>query len=54
MGHDLDVDQTPSMFINGRRMTGSVAWPDLKRVIDYEIDYQKTAKKCGRGLVVRS
>ncbi len=47
MGHDLDVDQTPSMFINGRRMTGSVAWPDLKRVIDYEIEYQKTAKNAG-------
>jgi protein-disulfide isomerase len=47
MGHDLGVDQTPTLFINGRRMTGSVAWPDLKRVIDYEIEYQKTAKNAG-------
>lgn len=46
-GHDLEVDQTPTMFVNGRRMVGTVAWPDLKRVIDYEIEYQKTAKNAG-------
>ena len=28
-------------------MVGSVQWPDLKRVIDYEIEYQKTAKNAG-------
>jgi len=47
MGHALEVDQTPTMFINGRRMMGSVSWPELKRVIDYEIEYQKTAKNAG-------
>lgn len=46
-GHDLEVDQTPTMFVNGRRMVGTVSWPDLKRVIDYEIEYQKTAKNAG-------
>jgi protein-disulfide isomerase len=47
IGHELDVDQTPTIFVNGRRMVGAVAWPDLKRVIDYEIEYQKTAKNAG-------
>ena len=46
-GHELEVDQTPTMFVNGRRLTGTVSWPDLKRVIDYEIEYQKTAKNAG-------
>ena len=35
------------MFVNGRRLIGTVSWPDLKRVIDYEIEYQKTAKNAG-------
>jgi protein-disulfide isomerase len=47
MGHSLNVDQTPTIFINGRRMVGSSSWPELQRVIDYEIEYQKTAKNAG-------
>ena len=47
IGRDLEVDQTPTLFINGRRMVGAVAWPELKRVIDFEIEYQKTAKNAG-------
>jgi protein-disulfide isomerase len=47
IGKGLEVDQTPTIFVNGRRMVGTVAWPDLKRVIDYEIEYQKTAKNAG-------
>ena len=47
IGKDLSVDQTPTIFVNGRRMVGAVTWPDLKRVIDYEIEYQKTAKNAG-------
>ena len=47
IGHELEVDQTPTIFVNGRRMVGAVAWPELKRVIDYEIEYQKTAKNAG-------
>jgi len=46
-GRDLDVGSTPTLFVNGRRMVGTVQWPDLKRVIDYEIEYQKTAKNAG-------
>lgn len=46
-GRDLEVNSTPTLFVNGRRMVGTVQWADLKRVIDYEIDYQKTAKNAG-------
>ncbi len=46
-GKDLEVNSTPTLFVNGRRMVGTVQWEDLKRVIDYEIDYQKTAKNAG-------
>ena len=47
MGKDLDVQSTPTLFVNGRRLAGSVDWPALKRVIDFEIEYQKTAKNAG-------
>jgi protein-disulfide isomerase len=46
-GKSLDVNSTPTMFVNGRRMVGTVQWADLKRVIDFEINYQKTAKNAG-------
>jgi protein-disulfide isomerase len=46
-GQDLEVNSTPTLFVNGRRMNGTLQWPDLKRVIDYEIEYQKTAKNAG-------
>jgi protein-disulfide isomerase len=46
-GQSLDVTATPTIFVNGRKLPGSVDWPDLKRIIDYEIEYQKTAKNAG-------
>jgi len=46
-GKGLDINSTPTMFVNGRRMVGTLQWPDLKRVIDYEVGYQKTAKNAG-------
>jgi protein-disulfide isomerase len=46
-GKSLEVNSTPTMFVNGRRMVGTLQWQDLKRVIDYEIEYQKTAKNAG-------
>jgi protein-disulfide isomerase len=46
-GKSLEVSSTPTLFVNGRRMVGTLQWPDLKRVIDYEIEYQKTAKNAG-------
>lgn len=46
-GNSLNVNQTPTLFINGRRIPGTVDWSVLKSVIDYEIGYQKTAKNAG-------
>lgn len=37
----LQVDRTPTMFINGRRLTGNMPWEQLKAVIDYEVEYAK-------------
>ena len=46
-GRALGVDQTPMLFVNGRRIPGQVDWSQLKNIIDYEIEYQKTAKNAG-------
>lgn len=47
MAHDLGVNQTPTIFVNGRRIAGTMQWNDLKTIIDYEIGYQKIAKNAG-------
>ncbi len=44
---ELEVNQTPYMFVNGRRLVGQRGWPDLRAIIDYEIEYQKTAHNAG-------
>ncbi len=47
LGRQLSVASTPTMFVNGRRLTGTTAWNDLKAIIDREIEYQKTARNAG-------
>ena len=47
MGDALSVESTPTLFINGRRRVGSQDWPTLRAIIDYEIEYQKTAHNAG-------
>ena len=45
---ELGVPGTPTLFVNGRLLTGqSATWANLHQVIDYEIEYQKTAKNAG-------
>jgi protein-disulfide isomerase len=46
-GHELQVSGTPTLFVNGRRIPNVVDWPTLRSIIDYEIEYQKTAKNAG-------
>lgn len=46
-GKLLNVNSTPTVFVNGRRIAGNVPWANLKAIIDYELDYQKTAKNAG-------
>lgn len=47
IGQSLGVNQTPTVFVNGRKLAGVTNWSDMKFVIDYEIEYQKTAKNAG-------
>jgi protein-disulfide isomerase len=47
IGQSLQVNQTPTTFINGRRLAGATSWDNIKFIIDYEIGYQKTAKNAG-------
>lgn len=44
---ELGITQTPVLFINGRRLNGGADWNTLKTIIDFELDYQKTAKNAG-------
>jgi protein-disulfide isomerase len=46
-GRALELTGTPTLFINGRRIGSSIDWPNLRAIIDYEIEYQKTAKDAG-------
>jgi protein-disulfide isomerase len=46
-GHALDVTGTPTLFVNGRRIPQVIDWSNLRGIIDYEIEYQKTAKNAG-------
>jgi protein-disulfide isomerase len=43
----MEVDGTPTLFVNGRRIQNSIEWPNLKATIDNEIEYQKIAKNAG-------
>lgn len=43
----LGVNALPTLFINGRRIPSQIVWPNLRQIIDYEIEYQKTAKNAG-------
>jgi protein-disulfide isomerase len=46
-GRALEVSSTPTLFVNGRKLAGNVSWPQLKQIIEFEIEYQKTAKNAG-------
>jgi protein-disulfide isomerase len=46
-GRSLGVNSTPTMFVNGRRLPGQIDWMTLRRVIENEIEYQRTARNAG-------
>jgi protein-disulfide isomerase len=46
-GQKLEINGTPTLFINGRRIAQTIDWANLKNVIDFEIGYQKTAHDAG-------
>jgi len=43
-GREVGVQSTPTMFINGRSIPGSIPWQNLKQIIELEANYQVTAK----------
>ncbi|MFB3778401.1 MAG: thioredoxin domain-containing protein [Bryobacteraceae bacterium] len=47
LAQSLRVDSTPTFFINGRRVPSQMGWPQMKRIIDNELEYQKTANNAG-------
>lgn len=38
---DLGLNATPTLFVNGRKLTGKMEWPQLKAIIDFELVRQK-------------
>jgi len=46
-GRSLEVNSTPTLFVNGRKLAGNLSWPQLKQIIEFEIEYQTTAKNAG-------
>ncbi|MCZ2152629.1 MAG: DsbA family protein, partial [Bryobacterales bacterium] len=43
---DLGLNSTPTLFVNGRQISGKLEWAALKQVIDTELEYaEKAAKK---------
>jgi protein-disulfide isomerase len=47
LARSLNVNSTPTIFLNGRKLAGQIAWPQLQQLIDHEIGYQSVAKNAG-------
>jgi len=39
----LGLNSTPTLYVNGRKLAGSVAWPQLKQFIELELEHVKNA-----------
>ena len=46
-GKSLQIDATPTLFVNGRRLVGNYPWQNLQQIISGEVNYQKTAQNAG-------
>jgi protein-disulfide isomerase len=45
IGDSLKIGATPTFFVNGRRLVGTIPLQDLKMVVEHEIAYAKAQKK---------
>jgi protein-disulfide isomerase len=48
-GRALGINSTPTLFVNGRKLVGQAPWPQLKQIIEHEIEYAKShggGEKC--------
>jgi len=41
-GRSLQINSTPTIFVNGRKLVGQVLFPQLQQIINHELGYQKT------------
>ena len=41
IGRSLNIDETPTIFLNGRRLVGNVDWQNLKMIIQADLDYNQ-------------
>lgn len=41
LGHKLQIDSTPTNFLNGRRLAGRVPWPNLSQIIKLELELKR-------------
>ncbi|MFZ5928087.1 MAG: DsbA family protein [Acidobacteriota bacterium] len=39
----LHIQSTPTLYVNGRPLTGNIPWPQLKAILDLELDFAKKA-----------
>jgi protein-disulfide isomerase len=46
-GHTLLINGTPTLFINGRPLTGAIPWQTLEEIIKRELGFQQTAANAG-------
>jgi protein-disulfide isomerase len=46
-GHALQVSATPTIFINGRKLEGSIPWEATQQLINLEIEHQAKAHDAG-------
>ncbi len=37
----LNLQSTPTLFVNGRMLSGSIPWPQLKAILDLELEFAK-------------
>jgi protein-disulfide isomerase len=42
IGKSLNINETPTIFLNGRRLVGNVDWDNLKAIIQMDLDYAQT------------
>ena len=45
MGKKLQVDSTPTLFLDGRRLAGHVPWQNLSQIIKLELEFEKHTGK---------
>lgn len=46
-GRSLLINGTPTLFINGRALAGSLPWQTLEQIINMELGYQQKAETAG-------